>query len=76
MAGTVAPIKVGTKWEQIVVRRDGSRAKRVIEVIGAPTLSSPVNYRILQNDLATHRVGKASSIRRSELHRKYRAVGS
>lgn len=75
MPGTVKPIKVGTKWQQVVRDVvDDKKLIRVIEVIGAPTLSSPVNYRILRNDQHPHRVGKTASIRKAELRRKYRAV--
>ena len=74
MSNTVQPIKVGTKFRQTAVGRDGERFVRVIEVIGQPTLSSPVNYRIVRNDAHPHRVGKTASIRRADLRRKYGAV--
>lgn len=67
-------IKVGDTWRQVAVWPDGRKRQRVIEVIGRPTLSSPVNYRILRNDSHPHRVGKTGSIRQSELRRKYRPV--
>lgn len=76
MPNTVQPIKVGTKWKQTAVGRDGKRFVREIEVIGQPTPSSPVNYRILRNDAHPHRVGKTASIRRAHLRRKYGAVVS
>lgn len=69
-------IKVGDRFEQFTVLRNGSRNVRVIEITGRPTLSSPVNFRILRNDMHPHRVGKTGSIRRSRLHRKYTAVGA
>lgn len=69
------PIKVGDKWTQTVQRRgtDGKvrTQKRVIEITGAPTLSSPVNFRIRRNDAHPHRKGKTGSIRRADLYRKY-----
>lgn len=73
MAGTVKPIKVGSLWNQRTVLPDGTRLLRVIEIIGAPTLSSPANYRIVRNDGHPHREGKTASIRRGDLRRKYRA---
>lgn len=53
-------------------RRVNKVMVREIEIIGRPTPSSPVNYRILRNDAHPHRVGKTASIRQSELRRKYR----
>jgi hypothetical protein len=64
-------IKVGDKFKQITELPDGTRFKRVIEITGRATLSSPVNFRILQNDRHPHRAGKHGSIRTSELLRKY-----
>lgn len=69
--GTVAPIRVGTRWAQRIQAPDGRILVREIEVIGAPTLSSPVNYRILRNDAHPHRAGKSASIRRADLRAKY-----
>lgn len=71
IGGTVAPVRVGSTWEQKTMSPDGKVLTRRVEVIGAPTLSSPVNYRILRNDAHPHRVGKAASIRKSDLRRKY-----
>ncbi|SDG23083.1 hypothetical protein [Microbacterium sp. 77mftsu3.1] len=67
-------IKVGQRFEQFARFQDGSSKVRVIEFIGRPTLSSPVNYLIIRNDAHPHRAGKTASIRRADLHRKYRAV--
>jgi hypothetical protein len=70
--GTFTTAKAGDKFEQVLVRRDGKRLTRVIELISPPRLSSPAGYRILRNDAHPHRVGKFGSLRRSELERKYR----
>lgn len=73
-------IKVGQKFEQINEVPDSKhpgkflKIKRVIEILGVATLSSPVNYRILRNDAHPHREGKAASIRVADLRRKYEAV--
>ncbi len=68
-------IKVGDKWTQTIERRgtDGKlrTQKRVIEITGAPTLSSPVNYMIRRNDAHPHRKGRTGSMRRADLYRKY-----
>lgn len=74
MSAVTERIKVGDKFQQTAVDRDGKRYRRVIEITGAPTLSSPVNYRIERNDAHPHRVGKHDSIRRADLERKYRAI--
>ncbi|QOC24812.1 hypothetical protein IC744_16250 [Microbacterium hominis] len=70
-AGTVAPIRLRSRWTQRVQTPDGKILIREIEIIGAPTLSSPVNYRIRRNDAHPHRVSKTASIRRADLHAKY-----
>lgn len=71
---TVKPVRIRSSWEQrILNRKTGETLIRIIEIIGKPTLSSPVNYRIIRNDAHPHRAGKTASIRRSELHRKYQA---
>ena len=73
-------IKVGEQWEQIDSRPDPQDATkrikevRVIEITSIPTPSMPVGYRIVRNDKHPHRVGKTGSIRRFDLHRKYKAV--
>lgn len=64
-------IQVGDRFQQITVLRNGTELRRVIEVTGRPTPSSPVNYRIERNDAHPHRVGKHGSIRRADLERKY-----
>lgn len=75
-----APIKVGQKFRQVTEipnpKRPGKFLKRtrVIEIIGAPTPSMPVNYRILRNDFHPHRKGKTASIRVADLRRKYEAA--
>ena len=74
MSAVTERIKVGDQFKQIAVLPDGSEQVRVIEVIGAPTLSSPVNVRIVRNDAHPHRVGKSTSIRRADLEREYRAA--
>lgn len=56
------------------MRRDGTRRIRVIEMLSAPSLSSPAAYRILRNDAHPHRVGKTGSVCRVDLERKYRAA--
>lgn len=74
-AVTETPIRVGNTWAQVnVPAGDAKPLIRIIEITGPPTLSSPVNYRVVRNDAHPHRVGKHSSIRSSELRRKYRAV--
>lgn len=75
MSVTTERIKVGDRFQQTTVdRKTGERYRRVIEITGAPTLSSPVNYRIERNDRHPHRAGKHGSIRRADLERKYVAV--
>lgn len=69
--GTAAPIRRGSRWEQRYQDRTGKVLIRRIEIIGAPTLSSPAGYRILRNDAHPHRKGKYASITRRELCRKY-----
>lgn len=77
MSGTEAPIIVGQMWEQrVVVPGEKKPRVRVIEITGKPTLSTPVNYRIVRNDAHPHRVGKHASIRRGDLRAKYRTVTS
>lgn len=73
-ARIVTTPKAGDTLQQIVVKPDGSRQTRVIELLSAPSLSSPAAYRIVRNDAHPHRVGKTASIRRADLERKYRAV--
>ncbi|WP_295104409.1 hypothetical protein [uncultured Microbacterium sp.] len=68
---TEAAIKVGDKWGQVVTRPDGSQQLRVIEIIAAPTLSTPVSYKIVRNDAHPHRKGKFGQIRQADLRRKY-----
>lgn len=72
--GTFTTAKAGDKLRQIAVKRDGTRLTRVIELLSAPSLSSPAAYRILRNDAHPHRVGKTASIRRADVERKYRAA--
>lgn len=70
-SGAVDPIRLRSRWTQRVQTPAGKILTREIEIIGAPTLSSPVNYRILRNDAHPHRVGKTASIRRAALRAKY-----
>lgn len=72
--GVFTTAKAGDRLEQISVKRDGTRLTRVIELLSAPSLSSPAAYRIVRNDAHPHRVGKTASMRRADLERKYRAV--
>jgi len=74
VTATIERIAVGDQFAQVFAQRDGVKRMRVIEVIGAPTPSTPVNYRVIRNDAHPHRVGKTASIRKSELERKYRAL--
>jgi len=69
-------LKAGTRWKQDLFGKDGKRQTRVIEIIAAPTLSSPVGYRIIRNDAHPHRKGKTASIRVADLLRKYTAVSA
>lgn len=72
--GTFTTAKPGDRLEQVSVKRDGTRRIRVIELLSAPSLSSPAAYRILRNDAHPHRVGKTGSIRRVDLESKYHAA--
>ncbi|WDH77874.1 hypothetical protein PTQ19_10110 [Microbacterium esteraromaticum] len=67
---------VGSRWKQSFVTPKGKLQKRVIEIIAAPTLSSPIGYRIVKNDAHPHRKGKTASIRVADLHAKYEAVSA
>lgn len=73
-------IKVGDQWEQTTTVPDphnkdqATQLVRVIEITSIPTPSMPVGYRIVRNDKHPHRVGKTGSIRRFDLHHKYKAV--
>lgn len=71
---TVLPIKLRSIWEQKVFTPAGKTLTRRVEVIGVPTLSSPVNVRILRNDAHPHRAGKTTSIRKGDLRAKYQQV--
>ncbi|MAM53393.1 hypothetical protein [Microbacterium sp. UBA3394] len=68
------PIKIDSRWEQTTITHSGRKLVRVVEVIGRPTLSSPVNLRIVRNDAHPHREGKTTSLRASVLRANYRAV--
>ncbi|MGN8024731.1 hypothetical protein [Microbacterium sp. 22242] len=65
---------VGTQWKQERFGADGQPEVRIIEIIGRPTLSSPVAYKVIRNDAHPHRKGKTASIRVADLLRKYEAV--
>lgn len=75
-------IKVGDRWAQVTSiyrdEEDGSLKQRirVIEITGRPTLSSPVNYRIVRNDEHPHREGKHASIRAADLFEHYYPMGT
>lgn len=73
---TETPITVGSRWEQTLVGPKGKLQTRVIEIISAPTLSSKVGYRVVQNDAHPHRTGKTASIRVADLRAKYEAVSA
>jgi hypothetical protein len=69
-------ITVGSRWAQTLPGPKGKLQKRIIEVIAAPTLSSPVGYRVIRNDAHPHRKGKTASIRVADLRAKYEAVSA
>jgi hypothetical protein len=72
---SVTPITVGSRWRQPLTPGPRGRKRiREIEVISAPTLSNPVGYRIIRNDIHPHRRGKIASIRVADLRLKYEAV--
>lgn len=71
---TENPIKVGTKWQQQTRNAEGKILTRIVEVIAAPTLSTPVGVRIVRNDAHPHRKGKTTTLRAADLRRKYEAV--
>jgi len=73
---TTPKLTVGTQWRQERFGRDGIPQVRVIEIIGRPTLSSTVGYRVIRNDAHPHRINKTASIRVADLLRKYRAVSA
>lgn len=69
---TIPKISTGDRFEHT----DDRGMTRIIEIIAAPTLSSPVGYRVVRNDTHPHRVGRTASIRVADLHRKYEAVAA
>lgn len=73
-APTVKPHAAGTRWKQTTVDRKGKAKVRIIEIIAAPTLSSPIGFRVVKNDLHPHRIGKTGSIRVAQLTRNYEAA--
>lgn len=70
------PITRGSVWEQKIIGPAGTIQIRRIEIIAPPTLSSPVGYKILQNDAHPHRKGKTASIRVADLRRKFEWVSA
>lgn len=74
---TETPITAGSRWQQDL--RPGPRGKkriRIIEVIAAPTLSNPVGFRVIRNDVHPHRKGKIGSMRASALRANFQAVSA